>query len=405
MKVFFGLSESGVAYWRGKLPANKIKKLGLCDTEIFSIYNSTPEESDRMVLESDVVYCPSACGIDTVVKFLQYYQMGKAVIADYDDNLFDCHPFNPGYSTLGLKEVKIRIPGHEETWLWKDGRTGFSIKDNQMRFNSHIDVLNVSTLVTTTTDTLKDKLYNNITVKDDNGDIISGRPLDEFVTIPNAIDFDLFKNLPFKKRHSRKLRIGWTASDSHVLEGQIICHILKELNSRRNDFEFVIMGNVEKLRSATVGYPIEWHPFVDISIYPLKLASLELDIGIAPLDDFSFNHCKSELKWSEYSALKIPTVCSNITPYQVIRHGVDGMLANDPIQFVDHICTLMDDSLLRRKIANQAYERNYQDYNLDKVVYKWVDTFKRALDILPERQLTYKGKVIPRDKEVEVIQT
>lgn len=382
MKVFFGINESGVAYWRGKLPALKMKKLGLCDVSMFSVYDTDPEKSDQMVKDADIVYCPSPCGIDSIVGYLKYYQDGKKTIADYDDDLFNCHPFNPGYSTLGLKEVKIKVPDMEEQYLWQDGRMGFSIKDNVMRYKSHVDVLHVSTLITTTTDYLKDTLSKEI-----------ARPKDEFVIVPNAIDFDMFKPMPFRKRTGSKIRIGWTASDSHMLEGQMMNQIVRKLYTKRQDFEFVILGNIEKFKSSVKDIPIEWHPFCDISIYPAKIASLELDIGICPLDDFPFNHCKSALKWSEYSAFNIPSVCSDITPYKLIEHGKDGMLASSVDDFVEKIETLMDDSILRKSIGQNAFERNYQDFNLDKVAYKWLDVFDRAMSI--DKSLTYNGKLIP----------
>lgn len=392
IKIFFGVNESGVAYWRGKLPGLKIMEKGLADVRMFSVYDTRPADVEGMLKDADVVYCPSPCGVEAVTEFLKYYQLGKATVADYDDNLFDCHPFNPGYATLGLNEVKIRIPQtdgtQKEEWLWQDERHGFSLKDNRMRFNSHVDVLNVSTLITTTTPKLRSILSKN-----------TERPIDEFHIVPNSIDFNVYK--PFSKRvRGSKIRIGWTASDSHLLEGQMMMKILAELYRRRSDFEFVILGNIDKFKFAANKFPIEWHEFCDIKVYPLKLAALEFDIGICPLEDYSFNHAKSALKWTEYSALRIPSVCSNLEPYQVIRDGIDGMLAKDPVEFVDKLEALMDDASLRKNVSDAAYERNYADYNLDKNVDLWMEVFERAQMRAGERVLTYAGSPIPTIKEL-----
>jgi glycosyltransferase involved in cell wall biosynthesis len=260
-----------------------------------------------------------------------------------------------------------------------------------MRFNSHVDVLQVSTLITTTTPHLQGVLSSRVK-----------RDPSEFHIIPNSIDFNLYR--PFSKRlRNSRPRIGWTASDSHLLEGQMIMRILTELYRRRSDFDFVIMGNIEKFRAASDRFPIEWHDFCDISIYPLKLASLELDIGLCPLEDFSFNRAKSCLKWSEYAAMKVPAVCSNLEPYKIIRDGLDGILADDVNLFVDGIERLLDNPLERKKMAQAAFDRNFEEYNLDKNVHLWMEVFERAYLRDGNRELTYKGKPIPTVKDLEKV--
>jgi len=43
---------------------------------------------------------------------------------------------------------------------------------------------------------------------------------------------------------------------------------------------------------------------VPFDAYPMRLAGLRLDIGLAPLIDNEFNHCKSKIKYFEYSIVK-----------------------------------------------------------------------------------------------------
>lgn len=384
LKVFFALNESGVNYWRGKVPAKALQKHNLCDVKVLNLYKHTGSEVEEMLLGSDVIYMASPCGIDCTLEYIKFYQLGKAGVCDFDDNLFDCHPLNPGYSTLGLNEVTIALPDGSKEILWKDQRMGFSLKDNAKRFCSFIDILYVANTVTTTTKYLRDELSD-----------ASAKDKDDFIILPNSIDFNTFK--PFQRRldHS-KFRIGWTASDSHLLEGRMVMDIIKELSKRRSDFQFVILGNIEKFRVVSKDLPIEWHEFVDLSIYPIKLASLELDLGICPLENHSFNKSKSALKWTEYSALGIPSVCSDIEPYKIITDGVDGMLAGSTAEFVDKICEIMDNSKTRQDIIRNSYEHNFDKYNIDKNCHKWLETFERAYFKEPQRQLTYKGKPLER---------
>ena len=63
-------------------------------------------------------------------------------------------------------------------------------------------------------------------------------------------------------------------------------------------------------------YVHEYHEGVAIEAYPAKLASLNLDLGLAPLEINLFNECKSNLRLLEYGACGIPVVCTDIRPYQ-----------------------------------------------------------------------------------------
>lgn len=389
MKVFVGVNESGVAWWRGKQPMRKMKQLGLCEMEIFSVYDTDPSEANYMVERADLVYVPSPSGMDAVLEFLKYYQHGKRTVTDFDDNLYDCHPFNPGYKTLGLNEVKIRLPDGKEHELWKDGTKGFSVKDNRLRFNSYVDTLNIVDTITTTTDYLKAELSKN-----------AERDSDDFVVIPNSIDFNLFKPFEKKLNTGNKIRIGWVASDSHILEGLLFRGIIERTLSRHPNVQFVVLGNMSEVRHNCRHFPIEWHQFVDLNVYPLKLASLELDIAICPLEDCNFNHSKSALKWSEMSAFSIPCVCSDVKAYSCVKDGEDGLLAKTVEDFVDKLSYLIDSPARRKEIGHFAFERNFEEFNLDKNVYKWFETFEKTM--AKDRQLHYKGLPIPRNELVGV---
>jgi hypothetical protein len=46
------------------------------------------------------------------------------------------------------------------------------------------------------------------------------------------------------------------------------------------------------------------------------LASLNLDLAIAPVEDNLFNACKSNLRLLEYGACGFPVICSDVRCYQ-----------------------------------------------------------------------------------------
>jgi hypothetical protein len=63
-------------------------------------------------------------------------------------------------------------------------------------------------------------------------------------------------------------------------------------------------------------YVHEFHSGVPIEEYPRKLASLNLDLALAPLEENAFNECKSNLRLLEYGACGFPVIATDIVCYQ-----------------------------------------------------------------------------------------
>jgi len=341
-----------------------IKKLKLADVQVFSYENTARAEAEEILKWCDVVVSQSPAGVGSVALALKYQEMGKVVISDYDDLVYSCSPFNPAYKTLGIKSVKVKDVNGVEQDLWVDGTFGFSIKDNLLRKKAQEDIFKVSDGVTTTTDFLKNRF-------------IEENPClaDKIGVIPNSIDFNLFK--PFPKRDSDRIRIGWIASSSHLNEIWIVRNVMRRIfNKYGNQVVFVQQGDIVELKKVFTPQEMEFHNFIDLSIYPLKIASLNLDIGICPLFDDEFNSHKSQLKWSEYSSLRVPSVCSDLPPYACVEEGVTGYKAKDEDEFVEKLCKLIDDKKLRTEIGQNAYNKNLEDFNLEKVAHKWVEFYE-----------------------------
>jgi glycosyltransferase involved in cell wall biosynthesis len=81
------------------------------------------------------------------------------------------------------------------------------------------------------------------------------------------------------------------------------------------------------------------------------MASLDLDIAVAPLEDNLFNRCKSNLRLLEYGAMSWPVVCSDVYVYKtnnppVLRCG------NDTSNWIDALNNLIaDDELWNEKLS------------------------------------------------------
>ncbi|MGN5595875.1 glycosyltransferase [Stutzerimonas nitrititolerans] len=129
--------------------------------------------------------------------------------------------------------------------------------------------------------------------------------------VRNRLDPRWWSGLPTSaRRASSKPRVGWAGGASHTGDLEMITDVVKEL---ADEVEWVFFGMCpEKLKP----YIHEFHEGVAIERYAKKLASLNLDLALAPVEQNLFNECKSNLRLLEYGACGFPVICSDVRCYQ-----------------------------------------------------------------------------------------
>lgn len=129
--------------------------------------------------------------------------------------------------------------------------------------------------------------------------------------VPNMLAPHLWASLPPGRRGvSSKPRVGWGGGTSHSGDLEIIADVVREL---AGEVEWVFFGMCPE---ALKPYIHEYHPGVSLQAYPAKLASLNLDLALAPLEFHIFNDCKSNLRLLEYGACGYPTICTDTEAYR-----------------------------------------------------------------------------------------
>lgn len=123
----------------------------------------------------------------------------------------------------------------------------------------------------------------------------------------NRLGVDLWGPLKSARRQSHKPRVGWAGGSSHTGDLEILLPFIKELE---NEVEWVFMG----MKPDNV--KCEYHSGVPFDHYPEKLASLNLDLALVPLEQNLFNECKSNLRLLELGACGVPVICTDIAPYR-----------------------------------------------------------------------------------------
>jgi glycosyltransferase involved in cell wall biosynthesis len=160
------------------------------------------------------------------------------------------------------------------------------------------------------------------------------RLIDDVRVVPNHLDGARWGGLQSLRRVGRKPRVGWAGAMQHLGDLDWLEPVVRRLS---REVEWVFMGMCpENLRS----YVAEFHDPVPFDCYPAKLATLDLDLAIAPLEIHRFNEGKSDLRILEYGALGWPVVATDIYPYQ---GKPVTCLSNDPGRWIAAIRERVND--------------------------------------------------------------
>ena len=128
--------------------------------------------------------------------------------------------------------------------------------------------------------------------------------------IENRLPLDWWGQLQGGRTPSVKPRVGWAGGIGHQGDLELIADVVRDL---ANEVDWVFFGMCpDKLKP----YVAEFYTGVDIELYPQKLASLNLDLALAPLEDNIFNACKSNLRLLEYGICGFPVIASDIECYR-----------------------------------------------------------------------------------------
>ncbi|ULT69187.1 glycosyltransferase [Pseudomonas sp. BC42] len=175
--------------------------------------------------------------------------------------------------------------------------------------------------------------------------------------VPNMLALDPWASLTSRRGTSSKPRVGWGGGTSHTGDLEIIAEVVREL---ANEVEWVFFGMCpDDLRP----YVHEFHSLTSLQSYPFKLASLNLDLALAPLEFHIFNDCKSNLRLLEYGACGYPVICTDTEAYRGFLPCTK-VRSNSTEEWLQAIRMHLSDPAASYRMGDELREAVHRDFML-----------------------------------------
>jgi len=126
---------------------------------------------------------------------------------------------------------------------------------------------------------------------------------------------------------------------------------------------------------AALGFACEFRPWR----LETELAELaQIGIGVAPLPDTAWERGKCGVKLLQYMACGIPVVASPVgVHHQMVRHGVNGLLAHIVAEWKSCLAELIASPELRAKLGTAGRETVQQNYDVHQAAERLASVLQR----------------------------
>lgn len=223
-------------------------------------------------------------------------------------------------------------------------------------------------------------LADAVTVTNGRLAIACGIINDNVHVLPNALPFGYEQFNSFRVA-GPLTRFIYAGGSSHLYDLKEISGLFKQLgqDSYFREFGSVIMAGYNHTfgRGTVDSQWLKMEDVIKLCKEYLILKELPLleymncynyaDVSLAPLQETTFNACKSNLKTIEAGCKKIPIIASNVEPYTQDRecHGL--VLCNTVAEFHKAMRDLMRNKHMREDLGEQLYNYVLLKYDLSKI--------------------------------------
>jgi glycosyltransferase involved in cell wall biosynthesis len=322
--------QSGSGYWRMVLPS---KYLNLDDTYID--VTSAPITFENL-LEYETIFVQRMHDWDSYYMLKKLKDAGKRLVYDIDDDIFNIPPSNPAYHVLT-----------------RDAQT------------AALACMGIADVVTTTSSILGERIQGEL-------------PNTAIKVIPNALELgEGWIDLENIGSPDGNKRIFWQGSATHEEDWIECIEAIDAVMQERDNVILTILGYLPSLVQARLGLPhwqgrVEYLGFNDSETYFNLIKHIRADVGIAPLQLTPFNQAKSPIKWIEYSMMGIPTVASDVEPYNLIMESSkSGLLVRRHEEWKSAIDLCFDNKDEAKNFVKTGREIVNEKFDISKMAASW----------------------------------
>ncbi|UNK19770.1 glycosyltransferase [Paenibacillus sp. N3/727] len=194
----------------------------------------------------------------------------------------------------------------------------------------------------------------------------------KLVYFPGSVDFSILSGLKKNRKAEDKIVIGYEGGRKPVAFEPVI----KALDE-------VIRKYGDKVRIEFCGYaPEELTDKPQVSTEPYdenyknflkRLYRSSWDIGLAPLERTLLHDCKSNNKFREYSACRIPGIYTSSPAYEEWVQGKEsGLIVSETSEeWYNAIVELIEQPELRQNIADHAEKVAWENFSVEACAERW----------------------------------
>jgi len=304
----------------------------------------------------------------------------KKMVFDHDDNTMEVLPTSEHYKEFGTEDAWALLEGNLKP-IWVTGLTeGFNRYKNLAGQMNLLYILASVDLITSPVQKLLD-FYSQFGSKEVRTGIVH-----------NALNPDLYPEGEFVPKDKKKgeIRIGWQGGVSHMGDWEEIKEPLARVLKDYPEVTLHILGSYYKNQFKEVKDRITRYPWYPFRGYTFRLKTLGLDGAIIPLEDKEFNEYKSEVKFTEFTALGVPCVVKDMLPYSAVVTEQNSYPYKDNVDFEAKFRAMLED-IKSNKAQNKVIEGK-----------KWVKK-ERNITIEAGQLVQLYKSILPEDTQRELM--
>lgn len=335
-KILMLKDRTGCGYWRMVMPSKYLNK----DKFHVDITEEGMRYDEMIGYDTVMIMRCMTWQEHAVIDRLK--KSGVRIVYDIDDNIFEIPEDNPAAAIVGNDQKQAAA-----------------------------SIMEICDIITTTNEFLANKI-KSFGVK---------TPIH---IIPNSLDvLDGWPEIENIGSPDNRRRIFWQGSSSHAKDWSLCITAIDRIMKKYPDVVLSIFGYFPEkvntfLRDKNKPWwnkgRIEYANFTDTETYFSIIKHIRAECGVIPLIGSDFSACKSNIKWMEYALVGVPSVASNVVPYNnTIEHGKDGYLCNTEDEWFNCIEKCLVSKAGRTEMIKSAREKIYGTLDINKNISLWED--------------------------------